>query len=266
MKAELTVNTCLFGIEKLDRILFYRERFGDALGWEILPMFERPEYVAALQKLVPHLTDCAVSFHEPVFGVEHSVKKGSMADQRTTVLLERMLPYVEQLHAGHVTMHFNNRVVYQFEKKEMLENALRNYEELKARYEAIGSRLLVENTGTKAQRNVLLSEEEFIELCVSRDMDVLIDLGHAHANGWDLPRVFRALKDRIFAFHIHNNDGAHDLHSRIGEGTMDLPAVLSLARKEVPDAEWILEYTDPKLEGEALVEDIETLLALRNQE
>lgn len=61
-------------------------------------------------------------------------------------------------------------------------------------------------------------------------------------NGWSLKRVVNALADQIVAYHLHNNDGVHDSHQRIHEGTLDFDCFLKLAKQATPDAEWVMEY------------------------
>ena len=91
-------------------------------------------------------------------------------------------------------------------------------------------------------RDSLFDEQEFIDLCRREQYAVLIDIGHAWANGWSLKRVVNALADQIVAYHLHNNDGVHDSHQRIHEGTLDFDGFLKLAKQATPDAEWVMEY------------------------
>ena len=91
---------------------------------------------------------------------------------------------------------------------------------------------------------------------------MLIDIGHAHANSWDIKRLIGDLKMQIRAFHLHNNDGVHDLHNRITDGTLNFPEVVSCIRSEVPDADLIIEYTRPEYHGQPLLEDIKTLCSM----
>ena len=55
-------------------------------------------------------------------------------------------------------------------------------------------RLLVENTGIAALGTALLDQEAFTILSRDQGWDVLIDVGHANANGWDLYRLIEDLK------------------------------------------------------------------------
>ena len=90
---------------------------------------------------------------------------------------------------------------------------------------------------------------------------VLIDIGHAYCNGWDLERVISALKDKIIAYHVHNNDGKDDQHKRMHDGTLDFDRFIEWYKKNTPHAEIVLEYYIPDKKDLAGIEkDIEELL------
>ena len=90
--------------------------------------------------------------------------------------------------------------------------------------------MVVENAGVLERGNRLFDEQEFIDLCRREQYAVLIDIGHAWANGWSLKRVVNALADQIVAYHLHNNDGVHDSHQRIHEGTLDFDGFLKTGK------------------------------------
>jgi sugar phosphate isomerase/epimerase len=50
-------------------------------------------------------------------------------------------------------------------------------------------------------------------------LGICFDTGHAHCNG-DMAGIFRAVKDRIVTFHVHDNDGKRDLHLQPPYGTI----------------------------------------------
>ena len=49
--------------------------------------------------------------------------------------------------------------------------------------EEAGTRVVVENAGVLERGNRLFDEQEFIDLCRREQYAVLIDIGHAWANG-----------------------------------------------------------------------------------
>ena len=90
---------------------------------------------------------------------------------------------------------------------------------------------------------------------------ILIDIGHAYANGWDLEQTMEALKNQIVAYHLHNNDGVHDSHQRIFHGTLDFPLFLSDYQRLTPNADLVLEYSPNVADDESgIQEDISWLL------
>ena len=254
------VDTCVFGVKKMPLIGDYLRRYPGEIGFEVLPMFDLPEFEPALQAALPQLETCPVSFHGPVFFAEHSAPRGSAVYEQTMWHVRKTLEYAKALKSRHFVMHLNNCPVLRPAKEAMLRNALENYKELEDLFGAFGCRIFVENTGIKIQRNMLLDQQEFTDLCVDKGFDVLIDVGHAHANGWDLPGLIRDLKGQIRAYHLHNNDGIHDQHNRLHDGTLDFDALMEVISRETPEAEWIVEYTRPDLEGEGLRQDIEELM------
>ncbi len=254
------VNTCVYGAQKFHLIRDYIDLFGENIGFEILSMFDLPEFEPALREEIPFLKKQRISFHGPVFCAEHSAKKGSDAYEETMYHVGKTLEYTKILGSTHFTMHLNNCKVDPGKKEEMLRNALENYNELRDMFEPFGCHIYIENTGTKIQGNMLLDEDEFVSVCKREGFEVLIDVGHANANGWDVPRVIHELSGQIRAYHLHNNDGIHDEHRRLHDGTLDIQTVLDVIRKETSEAELIIEYVRQEQEGEGLKEDIREVL------
>ena len=254
------VNTCVYGAEKMEKVRDYSQAFGNAIGFEILSMFDLPDFEEKLTSALPVLERHRISFHGPVFCAEHSAKRGTKAYEETMWHVNKTFEYAKRLHSSHFTMHLNNCEVLPEKKEEMLENALENYKELSEMFGKIDCPIFVENTGTKLQRNVLLDQQEFTDFCREQHFDVLIDIGHAHANGWDIPRLIDDLAPQIKAYHLHNNDGERDLHHRLHEGTMDFDKILRHLREKTPAADEIIEYIRTSQEGEGLYEDIRELL------
>ncbi len=254
---ELYVDTCVLPRCRLEEAAVYTERFGPGLGLELLPMFDLPGWEKNLEKNLSLFTGRPLIFHEPVWGVEHSLPKDSpgRAESMRHLLLTKK--YADLLQPSAMVYHLSNGLVPPADRKSLLKNSLEALEEMRCLFP--GVRLLVENTGIAAEGTQLLNMEEFTETARGQDWDILIDVGHAHANGWDPYRLIDDLKDRIRGFHLHNNDGVHDLHSRIGDGTLDLSRLLPFICRTVPDAFLVIEYCSPELHGRPLLEDLETV-------
>lgn len=76
-------------------------------------------------------------------------------------------------------------------------------------------------------------------------LGVCLDVGHANINSPFSPHEWVAvLGSRIREIHIHDNDGAHDLHLPIGHGGIDMAELLSALRHHCPDADLCVECPD----------------------
>lgn len=175
-----------------------------------------------------------------------------------------MLPFAKRLHSSYVVFHHNNCKVLDVDREAMLQTADENLRELTALSEAEGIPVAVENVGIKSMGNVLMNQEQFIVECRKLPNPVLIDIGHAHANGWDLRHVMEALQDKIISYHVHNNDGVHDCHQRIYNGTLDFNAFLYDVRELTPKADLVLEYApDVAADQAGILKDVKTLCQFR---
>lgn len=255
------INTCLFGEAFFSRVCNYAASYGSRLGFEILAMFDLPKFEDELIKTLNELRKHQIAFHGPVFCAEHSAARGTAEYEETMYHVGLTRKYAEILRSRHFTMHLNNCRVDPARKSEMLYNAQENYKELQEMFGAFDCPIYIENTGTILQGNMLLDQQEFTDVCRDQKYDVLIDIGHANANGWDLYRLIDDLQPQIRAYHLHNNDGMHDQHRRLHDGTIDFTSLLQYILQKTPDADLIIEYTRRELDGEGLHEDIREVLA-----
>ena len=254
---KIYINTCVLPRCQLETAKIYREAFGDRVCFELLPMFDLSAFEANLEANIDFFREGTVCFHEPVFCVEHSAPKGSPAYEESMHHIMLTKKYADILHPVHMVYHLNNCDVTPETKDSILATSLENLEEIRGIFE--GVQIVVENVGTDVKGDKLLDQEEFTGLCREKGFDVLIDIGHANANSWDIRRLIHDLKSQIRAFHLHNNDGVNDLHNRLGNGTIDFAELMPYIRSEVPEADLIIEYTRPEYHGQPLMEDIETL-------
>jgi len=251
---DLYIDTCVLPRSQLQTGRIYRERYGPSLGFELLMMFDLPSFEANLEENLELFSAGPLVFHEPVWGVEHSAPKGSKAWEDGMYHLRLTKKFAEILHPPAMVVHMNNCQVRPENKEEMIRTSLENLEEMREMFPAV--QLLTENTGIRTDGTLLLDQAEFTDLCRDQRFSVLVDVGHAHANGWDLPRLIRDLGPQIHGFHLHNNDGAHDLHNRLRDGTLDLAALIPCMDREAPEAARVIEYSRPIFHGDPLLEDI----------
>ena len=223
-------------------------------------MFDLADFEDNLKRNLDLFAGGPLLFHEPVWGVEHSAPRGSTAWEEGMYHLRLTAKYAKILRPAAMVCHLNNGPVPPEEKGRMLRTSLENLAELREMFP--GVTLLVENTGIRSQGTQLLSQEEFTALCREKQFPVVIDTGHANANGWDLEKLIGDLRPQIRAYHLHNNDGARDLHCRLRDGTLDLAGLLSHINRFTPDAMRVIEYTRPDYHGRPLLEDIAWLQLL----
>ena len=70
----------------------------------------------------------------------------------------------------------------------------------------------------------------------------VLDVGHAIVTGMDIGVIQQTLKERICAYHLHNNDGLHDLHDRLRAGVFDWTEFAKNCALYTPGATGVLEY------------------------
>ena len=259
-KVHLLIDTCVLPRCKLEEAQIYRNIFGDKIGFELLPMWDLSDFEANLQKNLPFLMDGDLMFHEPVWGVEHTAPKGTPAYEKSMQYLLLTKKYAEIMNPPMMVYHLNNRRIPPDDRDELLRTSLENLEEERELFPNVT--ILVENTGTDSDGNKLLDQQEFTDLCRDKHFDVLIDVGHANANSWDVYRLISDLKDQVRGFHLHNNAGRSDSHNRLTDGTLEMVRLVKFIRESVPDAFLVIEYTRPIYHGLPLLADMDFLMKL----
>ena len=98
----------------------YRECFGPSLGYELLMMFDLPDFEENLRRNLDLFADGPLVFHEPVWGVEHSAPRGSAAYEEGLYHLRLTRKFAEILRPEKMVCHLNNGRVPAGKKEEML--------------------------------------------------------------------------------------------------------------------------------------------------
>lgn len=212
------------------------------IGIEIFPNFKNAAFQVALEKQMPHLKQHPISLHGPYFNIEHSAAKGTEAYDYAMAEVTEIFELAKETQAEHIVFHHNNKIITPENKVETISEASKNLAELNKLAKVAGVPLYVENAGVNSLGTNLFTEEEFIAECLKIENEVLIDIGHAHANGWNLEAVIKALGTKIKVFHVHNNDGVGDGHQRIFDGSLDFKEFQRLYQTYTPTADIVLEY------------------------
>lgn len=230
---------------------------GEGIGVEIFPMFHKSEYEEILIRSLPKLAPLPISFHGPYYQTEHSAPPGSVAYERSMSYFDETLKFARALKSKYMVFHHNNCKFSEDEKVSLLAQADRNMKEIADLCDGANIPLAIENAGVMDRGNMLLNEEEFTKLAMVSPHRILIDIGHAYANGWNLERVMKRLKHKIISYHLHNNDGVHDDHRRIFDGMLDFTKFISDYKSYTPDADLVIEYsTNIAADQDGIVDDL----------
>ncbi|MDO5146665.1 MAG: sugar phosphate isomerase/epimerase [Eubacteriales bacterium] len=257
----ILISTNMCGAGGLGEIMPYLEAY-DTLGVELFPLFHKEGFEDDLNACIPHLENRPICFHGPYHLVEHSAPKGSEKYEEAMRLTEKTAKYCKKLNSSHFVFHHNNCVVHDEEKERMIQTSCENYRVIEEMLCRDGIRIVVENAGVKDRKNMLFDMDEFIDLCKKENYAVLVDIGHAHANGWDLRRLIEELKGQIVAYHLHNNDGVHDSHKRLHDGSLDFDRFLDCMMELTPEADLVIEYAqEVSGDEEGIMQDIGELMS-----
>ena len=259
----LSISTNLYETENLPAIFTLLEQtHRKDIGIELFPAWQTPEFAAFLHEYGSLLARRPLSLHGPYVDTEHSAPEGTREYIRSMAYFEQTLALSQKLRARYIVYHHNNCRVLPETRREMLAASMRNLTALRSRAAAFQAQIVIENAGVHQRGNVLLEEEAFIRMAQSVPEKILVDIGHAHANGWDLEGLIRRLAGKITAYHVHNNNGVEDQHNRIGDGTLDMERFLAIYHRYTPAADLVLEY-GPQCAADTvgILDDVETLLA-----
>lgn len=210
------------------------------VGIELFPNEKNAEFSAELEKLA-RTSGRYLTFHGPYFDIEHSAPKGTEEYEYAMECVMKTLELSKELGIKYFVFHHSNKEIDP-DKTDMIKESNKNLDEITDIAKDYGVEILIENAGVNQRKNALLNEDEFIVVCLEKPNPVLIDVGHVHANGWNIERVIVSLKDKIQSYHLHNNDGKHDEHNRIEDGTFDYDRFFELYKEHTPEADLILEY------------------------
>lgn len=258
------VSTNVLKPSEPEKIFDYINPMGE-IGIEFFPFWGCKGFEEALEASLPRLKEYKITMHGPYFDTEHSEPKGSEGYFKAVELFKKTLELCKELSCHHLVYHHNNKNLKGCNKLEIIKNSEENLLEINEMAKDYNVEIQVENAGVIANGNMLFDEEEFINMALSIENPILLDIGHAHANGWSLENVITRLKDKITSYHIHNNDGVHDSHNRIFDGSLDMESFIKLYVTHTPNADIVVEmgsHCDNQLKE--IMDDIEKLKEMIN--
>lgn len=181
----------------------------------------------------------SLSIHAPCVAVNLADGK-----QRNYLkIFEKTFAYAKKCKAEFVVVHTNESLP-SGDKAKLQELVIRRLRRLAELAEEYNVNMVVENVGLRTKGNVLFDLNEYAALFdVLPTAHALIDTGHAHINGWDIPTVVQSLGDKLLGMHIHDNDGSGDAHLPVGSGNIEWKKLFAAVKKYAPNATLVLEYS-----------------------
>ena len=207
----------------------------DGTGWDC--------FHQRMDQLIPELKSKPVSYsvHTPVWDI--NLTSGNWHMRRAAVETYReTIRFAGQLGADQVIIHPGFCYADCFSKEVGRQRVLEATKELLECSAPWKVRLLMENVGTR--KTSLYTMEEFIAFCqaLPAGAGTIIDVGHAHMNGWNLRQLLLGVRENLCALHIHDNNGTADSHLPIGEGTINWPELFQAIRDTGRELNLTLEY------------------------
>lgn len=260
------ISTNLYTPSELEDIFPLLDRINDNnIGIELFPEWQDRQFVDTIDKNLDKFKNYNSSLHGPYYYTEHSKEKGSMEYEASKEYFINTLEISKQLNSKYIVYHHNNCRVKPENRTEMISNSAENLLELNELSKAYGVDIVVENAGVLSHNNMLFDEEQFIEMAKSIHNKILIDIGHAFANNWNLNHVISELKDKIAAYHLHNNDGVEDNHNRIRDGKLSIDDFFETYEKYTPSAHLVLEYSkNCRKDVDGIIKDVNEVKKILN--
>lgn len=251
------ISTNMFKVNQLEEVFNILEHVQhENVGIELFAEFHNPEFMEIVNKNMERLKKYKISMHGPYYKTEHSAEIGSDSYNKSKEYFIDALKLSKELNSSYIVYHHNNCKIH--DKEKMINNSKINLEELNELGKYYNANIVIENSGVISNQNMLFDQDEFIQICKESDNNVLIDIGHAFANGWDLEYVIKELKNKIISYHLHNNDGKKDSHDSICYGNFNIDEFLEMYNKYTNKADLVLEYNkDYRNKVNILIEDID---------
>ncbi len=246
---KIAVSDLIFFNDTKEDILNFLEE-NDINNLEFFLEFDDPTQSEKVDYILRYKELSSISFHGPYRYFNLDCEPSTWVETKDKFV--EAIYYTKKYKGDFLVLH-TNEAIKPTSNKEDIEGYLDELIEI-SKKENIN--LLLENVGVG--KNMIYSEEDFIQLVQRKNLNVLIDIGHLLANKWSLENVLLTLKDNIKAFHLHNNDGEQDLHYSFFNGYFNGEEIAKLIKKITPTATLVLEYS-PLTPKEELLNDLKNL-------
>jgi sugar phosphate isomerase/epimerase len=202
-----------------------------------------------------------LSIHGPFRGLDLG-SADRIECQRAVAKPSEAIEIAARLEADHLVVHPFDCETLRLDGRRW-EHALQSLLALCPVAETWGVTLVVENLPDPSRAADGL--EQFLSLIrrLPPSARALLDVGHAHVSGWEIPIAIERLGDRLDVVHLHDNHGVHDEHLPIGLGTIPWPTVFSALGSARPACRWVTEYAG--VDEPALREHLAELRTVRGR-
>ena len=215
------------------------EKLPNKYGIEFFYEFGKNSYWDNILEQIGKNRSIQFSMHAPCV----SINLANTEDTEYLGIFRKAIVYAQRCKAEFLVIHTNEQ--WSGEKsavQELVLGKIKKIIEMAADYQV---RILIENVGLKTKGTLLFDWGEYQKLLKKLPKArALLDVGHAHINGWNISECIKTLDSRLWAIHLHDNDGKKDQHLAIGEGNIGWDKVFAAIKGLGPDTRLILEYAN----------------------
>lgn len=232
------------------------------IGIEIFYEWGSPDYWEESLRLIMNNRAGRFSIHSPFVYTDISLSHDD--ETRMFEVLRRPFDLYQRHNGEFYVVHTNGPIEHpqdirkeQDMRKRVIDRLFR-FEEICARE---GIQMVVENLGFDRKKRILFNQQEFLAIFEQiPHLKCLIDTGHAVLADFNICEVQDRLKDRIIAYHVHDNNGEKDEHLRIDAGRINWEKFAEGFSKFTPNATMVFEYNSAEVSD--YLEDMERLKSM----
>jgi len=186
--------------------------------------------------------DKSLSLHLPW---DYSLNPQNSNQKQDLKYVNKVIKIVNKINAEYIVMHLG---YYETRKRDYYLNNTINFLKKILDFE-FNSYLLIENLKPKSQisNKIFLGGQinDFTKIfnrTNDKRLKMCFDIGHA-AYSWDVYESFKHFEEKIYAVHVHDNNGEKD-HLQIGDGQIDWYKMTKLIKNAKIQGPLIFEIFD----------------------
>lgn len=160
------------------------------------------------------------SVHAP-FWEDQDLSSPSLTIRKWTINQHiAVMKQMDILKIPVLTIHPGSRLEKETDRRLREEYFRKSLEIILKTAESLKIKLAVENMLPMRTGDKIETIREIIDGFSSPFLGVCFDTGHANVTG-SVSKVFQVIKDKVFDFHVHDNDGTKDMHLQPAYGNID---------------------------------------------